>query len=222
MQNIVQKSRASQTIIICAELLSSSTESVVHCDVTYAAKTRRVSSWWSIKLAAASSAPTVRYERRRPSGTAKNRTRLMNRKTAPGSRVGGEIGGDCSVKNGKPTGTTVLVFTGEYDLALRDQVRAAFDSVSHARRVIVDLSGATYIDSMIVQELVRVHNARAADDLEREWVVVRNRALLRVFEILRLAAVFRVVERLEEAISRDEETISMRYVSEFQCDPVVN
>lgn len=126
------------------------------------------------------------------------------------------------MKNGKPTGTTVLVFTGEYDLALRDQVRAAFDSVSHARRVIVDLSGATYIDSMIVQELVRVHNARAADDLEREWVVVRNRALLRVFEILRLAAVFRVVERLEEAISRDEETISMRYVSEFQCDSVVN
>ena len=124
------------------------------------------------------------------------------------------------MRNGKLTGTTVLVFSGEYDLVLRDQVRAAIDSVSDARRVVLDFSDATYIDSMIIQELIRVHNTRAAENLEPEWIVVRNSALLRVFEILHLASVFRVVESLDDAVSKNGEAISAQHVSTFPRERV--
>lgn len=116
------------------------------------------------------------------------------------------------MKNRKPSGTTVLVLRGEYDLALKDEVRAAFDAVSDAPRVVLDFSDVSYVDSMIVHELVRLHNSRSVANLEREWIVVRNSTLQRVFEILHLASVFRVVEGLNEAIDKTEEHITLRHV----------
>lgn len=115
------------------------------------------------------------------------------------------------MKNGKPA-TVVLALSGEFDLTSRDQVRAAFDAVSDAPRIVLDLSDTTYIDSVLVQELLRAHNARAAADLERETLVVRNRSFLRVFEILQLASVFRVVEHLDEAVGNNDD-ITVQFIS---------
>ena len=113
------------------------------------------------------------------------------------------------------SGTAVLVFSGEYDLASKKQVRAAFDAVLEAPRLALDFSDVTYIDSTIIHELVRVHNARAAGDLERETLVVRNGNLLRVFEILNLASVFRVVESLDETVDKNGEDITVQYACAF-------
>lgn len=66
------------------------------------------------------------------------------------------------LKNGRSSGTAVMVFSGEYDLASKDQVRSAFDAVLDAPRLALDFSDVTYIDSTIIHELIRVHNARAA------------------------------------------------------------
>ncbi|MGC2406838.1 MAG: STAS domain-containing protein [Candidatus Cybelea sp.] len=119
------------------------------------------------------------------------------------------------MKNGWSSGTVVMVFNGEYDIASRHQVRTAFDAVSEAPRVALDFSDVTYIDSTIIHELLRLHNARAAGDLERETVVMRNSNLLRVFEILNLASVFRVVESLDEAIGKNGEDVTVQYASAF-------
>ncbi len=119
------------------------------------------------------------------------------------------------MKNGRRSSTAIMVFSGEYDLASKDQVRAAFDAVSEAPRVALDFSDVTYIDSTIIHELVRLHNARSAGDLERETLVVRNSNLLRVFELLNLASVFRVVESLDEAVDKNGEDITVHYASSF-------
>jgi anti-anti-sigma factor len=113
----------------------------------------------------------------------------------------------------------VMVFSGEYDLASKEQVRAAFDAVSEAPRVVLDFSDVSYIDSSVVVELVRIHSARAAGDLERETVVVGNKNLLKIFDILQLASVFRIVDTLDDAVGKNGEHISVHYASSFDGSP---
>ncbi len=120
-----------------------------------------------------------------------------------------------TVKNGQCSDTVVMVFSGEYDLASKEPLRAAFDAVSKAPRVVLDFTGVTYVDSTVIHELVRIHNARAVDGLERETLVVRNENLLRIFDIVNLSAVFRVVESLDDAVAKDGAHISVHYASSF-------
>ncbi|MGC2407527.1 MAG: STAS domain-containing protein [Candidatus Cybelea sp.] len=126
------------------------------------------------------------------------------------------------LKNGRSSGTAVMVFSGEYDLASKEQVRAAFDAVLDASRLALDFSDVTYIDSAIIHELLRVHNARSAGDLERETLVMHNNNLLKVFDILNLASVFRVVDSLDEAIDKNGEDITVQYASAFNGAAYVN
>ncbi len=116
----------------------------------------------------------------------------------------------------------VIVFNGEYDIASKEQVRTAFDAVSEAPRVALDLSDVTYIDCSIIHELVRLHNTRAAGDLERETVVMRNSNLLKIFEILHLGSVFHVVESWDEAVDKNGKDITVQYASAFNGAAHVN
>ena len=77
------------------------------------------------------------------------------------------------------------------------------------------LSDVTYIDSTIIAELARLHNARAASNLERETVVMQNPNLTKLFDLLRLASVFHVVETLDHAVGKNGEQIVVRYASSF-------
>ncbi len=120
------------------------------------------------------------------------------------------------MKSARDSGTAVMVLSGEYDFASKGQVRAAFDAVLEARRVALDFSYVTYVDSTIVHELVRLHKARSAGGLESETLVVRDRNLLRLFEILDLASMSRVVESLDEAVGKNGEDITVQYVSAFK------
>jgi len=126
------------------------------------------------------------------------------------------------VKNGRSSGTVVMVFNGEYDIASKHQIRTAFDAVSKYPRVALDFSDVTYIDSSIIHELVRLHNTRAAGALERETIVVRSENLLRIFELLNLASFFRVVETLDEAVGKSGEDITVQYASAFDGAAHVN
>lgn len=126
------------------------------------------------------------------------------------------------MRNGHSSGTVVMVFSGEYDIVSKDQVRTAFDAVSEAPRLALDFSDVRYIDSSIIHELLRLHNTRAAGALERETVVVRSKNLLRLFEILHLASVFRVVESLDEAVDKNGEDITVQYASAFNGAARVN
>jgi hypothetical protein len=85
-----------------------------------------------------------------------------------------------------------------------------------ARRVALDFSDVTYIDSTIIHELVRLHNARAVAEFERETIVLRSANLLKVFwNAFSLASIFRIVGSSDEAIAKDGEHITVRYASAF-------
>lgn len=108
-----------------------------------------------------------------------------------------------------------MIFAGEYDLSRRLELRAAFDSLATTQAVVLDFTLVTYIDSTIISELVRLHNARAAKEFERETIVVRHRNLLRVFDVLRLDGVLRIVDTLDEAIPKDGRSAIVRQASSY-------
>jgi anti-anti-sigma factor len=95
--------------------------------------------------------------------------------------------------------THVVVFSGEYDIACMEQLREELDRLVAMERVILDFTDVTYIDSTTVGELVRLHKRRAENLFERETIVVRNRGVQKIFDVLELRKVFRLVATLEEA-----------------------
>jgi anti-anti-sigma regulatory factor len=103
------------------------------------------------------------------------------------------------------------------DLAYREQLRAAFDSVSDVPRLVLDFSDVTYIDSTIIAEMVRLHNTRAASGFEHTTVVLDNANIERVFDVLSLAAVFNIVKALDDAFGRDGKPISVQYAYAFDA-----
>ena len=54
-----------------------------------------------------------------------------------------------------PEGVTLLVLAGELDIAATPALRARVDAAAGARAVVLDLSGATFVDSSMLKELLR-------------------------------------------------------------------
>lgn len=113
--------------------------------------------------------------------------------------------------------TAVIVLSGEYDLASRDQLRAAFGSIAQAPRAVLDFSNVTFIDSSVLIELVRFHNARAASGLQHATLVVQSANLLRLFDIVEFRAVLDIVETLDEAIRKNGDRVKIYYASSFDA-----
>jgi anti-anti-sigma regulatory factor len=108
-----------------------------------------------------------------------------------------------------------MMLSGEYDLTSKEQLRAAFGSLYEIPSVALDFTKVTYIDSTVISELVRMHNARSASGLERETIVVNDRNLLKLFDILNFSKVFRVVDNLDDAIRKDGNDVVVQYASSF-------
>jgi anti-anti-sigma factor len=94
---------------------------------------------------------------------------------------------------------TVIVFSGEYDLARKEPLRKELETLNPQPNVILDFTEVAYLDSICVTELLRMHGLRAANGFETETVVVRNPSVRRLFDILGLNQVFRVVETIDAA-----------------------
>jgi anti-sigma B factor antagonist len=52
-------------------------------------------------------------------------------------------------------GVTTIVLSGELDMAASSAVRARVDAAAGRRGVVIDLEGATFIDSSMLRELLR-------------------------------------------------------------------
>jgi len=55
----------------------------------------------------------------------------------------------------EPGGVTVIVLTGELDMAATDPVRAAVDGAAGALGVVIDVTEVTFVDSSMLKELLR-------------------------------------------------------------------
>jgi anti-anti-sigma factor len=99
--------------------------------------------------------------------------------------------------------TVVRVFSGEYDLAHKAQLRAEFDAVCTEPNLILDMRGVSYVDSIFASELLRLHKCRLEKGIGGVSIVRNSVIVRRLFAILYFKTLFRLVSTLEEVLPRD-------------------
>lgn len=82
-------------------------------------------------------------------------------------------------------------------------LRADLDSLCDEPEVILDMSAVTYLDSTFVNELLRLHMVRTERNLRPLSIVRGSLVLKRLFALFSLGALFRLVDTLQEALSKD-------------------
>ena len=54
-----------------------------------------------------------------------------------------------------PDGVTLMALSGELDIAATSELRACVDRAAGSRGLVLDLAGATFVDSSMLKELLR-------------------------------------------------------------------
>lgn len=117
--------------------------------------------------------------------------------------------------------TVVMVFSGEYDLASREELRRAFDFLSGRPNAILDFTGVTYVDSTVLCELARMHETRAAAGRGLPTLVVRNPSIIKIFHIASMIDMFRMAETLDDVVRKDGAPVQIEYASAFATNGAV-
>ena len=116
--------------------------------------------------------------------------------------------------------TVLVLFSGEYDVTCRKRWRAELERLSCERNVIIDFSNVTYLDATCVTELLRLHERRDANGFSRETVVLHRPLVRRLFELLHMQDVLRIVETVDEAVDKKELAPIVRHAFEGAIDAV--
>jgi anti-anti-sigma factor len=93
-------------------------------------------------------------------------------------------------------GTTVVRVDGDLDLSTSPDLEDALAAADPAHRIVVDLSGCTFIDSSAVRVLV----ATSREDDGRVALVARDPGIRRVLEIAAVDTMLPVHETVEAAL----------------------
>jgi anti-anti-sigma factor len=112
----------------------------------------------------------------------------------------------------------VMIFRGEYDIATAARLRADLHRLRDFRRVVLDFTDVTYLDSKTIHELVDLHHYRAEKGYEREALVFRSPTLQKIFGILNLQQVFHCVSNLSDVVPKDN-TPSHLFYAKSPLDP---
>lgn len=105
---------------------------------------------------------------------------------------------DCEVRD--EGGAAVVALSGDVDLESSPRVRTALlDCVGAKQRVLVDLSGVSYIDSSGVASLVEAFQT-ARKSNTRFGLVEVSEAAMRVLELARLDKVFTIHANLADGL----------------------
>jgi anti-anti-sigma factor len=116
--------------------------------------------------------------------------------------------------------TALVVFSGEYDVSCRKRWREELERLSCEPSVIIDFTDVTYLDATCMTELLRVHERRLAHGFGRETVVLHRPLVRRLFELLQMQDVLRVVETVDEALDKEELAPIVRHAFEGGIDAV--
>jgi anti-anti-sigma factor len=108
-------------------------------------------------------------------------------------------------------GTVVVVFAGEYDLASKEQLRGEFDALHDDPNIVLDMSAVTYLDSTCIGEIIHLHKARVAKGHAPFAVVYGTPIVKKVFTVLSLENMFRVVPSLDEVLPKDGKPLVVRH-----------
>ena len=92
-----------------------------------------------------------------------------------------------------PAGISLVVLSGELDIAATSDVRSCVDVAAGGRALVLDLSGATFVDSSMLKELLRA-NAELARTDTRLVLASITPAVQRVFELTRTTELFTIAD----------------------------
>ena len=104
-----------------------------------------------------------------------------------------------NIESNEINGATVITLGGEVDLEHSPQARKALlDAVANNKKVVVDLSGGSYIDSSGIASLVEAFQTARKNGGGFTLASVSESAL-RVLQLARLDKVFTIAATVEEA-----------------------
>jgi anti-sigma B factor antagonist len=98
-----------------------------------------------------------------------------------------------------PDGLATIVLAGELDMAASAAVRQHVDAAAGLRGLVIDLSGATFIDSSMLKELLRA-GAELSRYETRLVLAAIPPPVQRLFQLTRTHEMFTVAEDREAAL----------------------
>ena len=99
-----------------------------------------------------------------------------------------------------PDGVTLMALSGELDIAATSELRACVDRAAGSRGLVLDLAGATFVDSSMLKELLRA--SVELDRYETRLVLVAiPAAVRRVFDLTRTAELFTLADDHASALA---------------------
>ena len=105
----------------------------------------------------------------------------------------------------------VVVFAGEYTVGSKGKLHRELSRLATKPRLVLDFSEVTYMDSTCIAELMRMEYRRSNAKFEATHIVMQSPVLLRIFSVLTLDRVFRVVPTLSQAIDSGVEGLHVQY-----------
>jgi anti-anti-sigma factor len=109
------------------------------------------------------------------------------------------------------TKAAVVAFSGEFDIASREELRRQLDALAGVQHLCLDLSGVHYIDSTAIGELIRLHKLRLERGFDSEVIVVgQNQPIHRLLLILHMESLFSVEEGVPASYRTMDDGIAHR------------
>jgi anti-anti-sigma factor len=94
----------------------------------------------------------------------------------------------------------IVRLAGDYDAYNSDELRRLLEPACDGADVVIDFTGARYVDSSCLTELAQVRRQRLDGGLPVMRLVIPNRNMRKIFEIVGFDQVFPLFESLEEAL----------------------
>lgn len=103
-------------------------------------------------------------------------------------------------------------------MTCKRQWSAELERLCAEPNVIIDLSNVSYLDATCVTELLRMHARRTGKGFDREIVILGQTSVRRLFELLSMQSVVRIVERLidVEVPERSSTTVYRAFCGEIR------
>jgi anti-sigma B factor antagonist len=99
-----------------------------------------------------------------------------------------------------PEGISLVELSGELDIAATSEVRACVDEAAGRRGLVLDLSGATFVDSSMLKELLRA--SAELDRYETRLVLAGiTPPVRRVLELTRTTELFTIADDRQAALA---------------------
>ena len=100
-----------------------------------------------------------------------------------------------------PAGVSLVELAGELDMAATAAVRSCVDEAAQHRALVLDLSGATFVDSSMLKELLRA--SAELDRYETRLVLAGiSPAVRRVLELTRTTDLFTLADDRAAALAQ--------------------